>query len=202
MNNITNPADLATVANDINKLHENFTSKANEALKLAFECGKKLAEVKAQLSHGDWKVWVEENLDFSLRHAQRLMRLAKYEGKVFANATSASHLTVDMALKLVSKPKDPQPVVLQPAELKAAHASEMIAITAKSSCPQILKVIIDICEIRSAPNKIAERIDDIESTIEVTDFAIGWLNEFRNALEERQTSEAKPHLEIVQTSEE
>ncbi|MEQ9488025.1 MAG: DUF3102 domain-containing protein [Alphaproteobacteria bacterium] len=199
MNIISNPPDLATVANDINELHEALATKANEALKLAFECGKKLSDVKAQLSHGDWKVWVEENLDFSLRHAQRLMRLAKYEGKILANATSASHLTVDTALKLVSKPKDAQPAAILPAGLQAAFESDMAAIGASSRQRQILSAIVDICEVQSSPLEIAGKIDDTESTLAVTDSALAWLQDFRDALEERKTSEAKPHLEIVQT---
>lgn len=41
------------------------------------EIGRRLIEAKAQLQHGEWKPWLEEKVEFSVRTAQRLMRIAE-----------------------------------------------------------------------------------------------------------------------------
>lgn len=53
------------------------------------ECGRMLAEKKADLGHGKFIPWVESNCDFTPRAAQMMMR---------ANTKSASHLTEDDAI--------------------------------------------------------------------------------------------------------
>ncbi|MCQ2439458.1 MAG: DUF3102 domain-containing protein [Oscillospiraceae bacterium] len=41
------------------------------------EIGKRLIEAKQQLAHGEWERWLEEKVDFSVRSAQRFMKLAE-----------------------------------------------------------------------------------------------------------------------------
>lgn len=39
--------------------------------------GRCLIEAKEMLSHGEWRSWLEERVEFSERSAQRFMRLAR-----------------------------------------------------------------------------------------------------------------------------
>lgn len=41
------------------------------------EIGRRLIEAKAQLQHGEWKPWLEEKVEFSVRTAQRFMKIAE-----------------------------------------------------------------------------------------------------------------------------
>lgn len=45
------------------------------------EIGRRLIEAKEQLKHGEWESWLEEKVGFSVRSAQRYMRLAKGYGE-------------------------------------------------------------------------------------------------------------------------
>lgn len=45
------------------------------------EIGNRLIEAKKRLKHGEWEDWLTEKVDFSVRSAQRFMRLAREYGK-------------------------------------------------------------------------------------------------------------------------
>ena len=47
-------------------------------LKHAIECGRLLIEAKATLPHGAWLPWLEANVSFGARQAQKYMRLADH----------------------------------------------------------------------------------------------------------------------------
>lgn len=72
-------------------------SKAGEAI---IEIGKRLAEAKAQLNHGEWLPWLEEKVGFSTVTAQRFMRLAEE----YSNASPVTLLGTSKALQLLALP--------------------------------------------------------------------------------------------------
>lgn len=45
------------------------------------EIGRRLLEAKEQVPHGQWETWLAEKVDFSVRSAQRFMKLAKGYGE-------------------------------------------------------------------------------------------------------------------------
>lgn len=79
-----------------------------DTLTHAIECGRMLTGVKATLSHGDWLPWLEDYFDGSKRVAQTYMQLAGAPAEMQEAQTSA-HLSIDAALKQLSKPKPRQP---------------------------------------------------------------------------------------------
>jgi hypothetical protein len=99
-------ADLVAVAGRINALHDKSYEAAHLAIKSMVECGKLLSEAKRKVDHGDWLPWVEANLKFGARQAQKYMRLADHACEIEANANSNSPLNIDNALKLLAKPKE------------------------------------------------------------------------------------------------
>lgn len=75
--------ELATLANEAH-------ARANEAgrsmVTHAIEAGDALTQAKQQVSHGDWRPWLEANFDGSERTAQDYMRIAR------SNAQSSAGL--------------------------------------------------------------------------------------------------------------
>ena len=74
---------------EIGNLYERSNSSQRDAVESRLECGRKLAEKKASMAHGEWLPWLEENagvLGFSSRRtATKLMKAA-------VNGTSTAHL--------------------------------------------------------------------------------------------------------------
>lgn len=83
----TQPIEKAVIQQEATRLNELYqkietlanTTKATgrEAVLLAIEAGRALIEVKKQVGHGNFMLWVEANLTFTERTAQRYIRLAE-----------------------------------------------------------------------------------------------------------------------------
>ena len=86
---------------DIDIITEEINFYKQQAGMAILEIGKRLAEAKMQLSHGEWLPWLEEKVEFSERSAQQYMRLWKEYGK---SALSAD-LSISKALVLLALPE-------------------------------------------------------------------------------------------------
>jgi hypothetical protein len=73
--NGTLPAKRSQAATEINRLHGELAGLARITLEKGIRIGELLAEQKAQLKHGDWLPWVNENLEFSERTARNYLSL-------------------------------------------------------------------------------------------------------------------------------
>lgn len=81
------------------------------------EIGRRLIEAKEQLSHGDWLPWLENQVDFTERAAQRFMRLARE----YSNPTLVSDLGYTKALALLAVPAEERETFA--AEVDAEHCT-------------------------------------------------------------------------------
>jgi hypothetical protein len=96
---VWDPEDLVQAINDE---HQAALSAARLALKHAAECGELLLIAQTQIT-GNWGDWVDANLSFGQRQAQKYMR--------FHRAVSVkpellnSHSTLDSALSAIARPK-------------------------------------------------------------------------------------------------
>ena len=70
----------------------------NQAVVSYWEIGKRLSQAKDQVGHGDWEIWIDQNLGYTKRTAQRLIKV--FED--YPKATTLSHLTFSKALALTS----------------------------------------------------------------------------------------------------
>lgn len=68
------------IASEINRLHQLAAKTATEAMGYAKAAGLLLIEIKAQLPHGQFGRWVDENIAVSQRQVQRYLAVA--EGKM------------------------------------------------------------------------------------------------------------------------
>jgi hypothetical protein len=98
--------NLAQLAKKINAEHTAALRAARTCLKHARRAGELLAEAKEHCGHGKWLPWLEANVEFTPRTAQRYMRLAERWPELEANATAPSHLTIEDGLKLLADPDD------------------------------------------------------------------------------------------------
>lgn len=71
--------------------------------------GRCLIEAKDMLSHGEWRSWLEERVEFSERSAQRFMRLARE----WSNPTTLSDLGASKALALLALPPEERETFLE-----------------------------------------------------------------------------------------
>lgn len=71
--------------------------------------GRCLIEAKDMLSHGEWRSWLEERVEFSERSAQRFMRLARE----WSNPTTLSDLGASKALALLALPLEERETFLE-----------------------------------------------------------------------------------------
>ena len=92
------------------------------------EIGRRLAEAKELLKHGEWLPWLEKETDFSERHAQNYMKLFREYGTsqlgLFGPETNAkyiSDLPISKALALLSVPESDRDTFAE--EVDAEHIS-------------------------------------------------------------------------------
>lgn len=99
------PTSLDTLAAQINSAHDRFQQAYKTSLALAYQIGGLLVQAKAQVAHGDWLSWVEENCAFGERTAQAYMRIFRQWDSISKSAETAD-LSIDGALQLLSEKND------------------------------------------------------------------------------------------------
>lgn len=82
----------------LNQLVSEIKFFENQAVVSYWEIGKRLSQAKEQVGHGDWEIWIDQNLGYTKRTAQRLIKV--FED--YPKATTLSHLTFSKALALTS----------------------------------------------------------------------------------------------------
>lgn len=92
--------DAAFEVRDIEVITEEINFYKRQAGSAILEIGKRLAEAKEQLSHGEWLPWLDREVEFSERSAQQYMRLWKEYGK----SATVADLGCSKALILLGLP--------------------------------------------------------------------------------------------------
>jgi hypothetical protein len=83
--------ELESNTHNIIKLHQSIVDMLSKSLLAAIEIGKLLFEQKGIIKHGEFTNWVSANLPFTLRTAQRYMKLYQY--KEALNAKGVTSIT-------------------------------------------------------------------------------------------------------------
>ena len=88
--------ELANTITEINRLHHHAQLSAKDAVEHAKAAGELLLKVKSEMKHGTFSRWVEQNLEVSMRQAQRYMAAALGKTgnvqEVFLKNDMVSHL--------------------------------------------------------------------------------------------------------------
>ncbi len=77
-----------TQADRLRQIHSEIMGAAKMVLEKAIEAGGILLEVKAGLPHGDFTAWVETNAGFSIRTAQRYMKIFEHREELKNDSVS------------------------------------------------------------------------------------------------------------------
>jgi DUF3102 family protein len=158
-----------------------FTS-IRSSLRHAIAAGKILAEVRRNVSHGEWLPFLK-SAGVSERTAQRYLQLARGRHRLATNPTRMSDLTVSEALAILARPKPEQislattssPAPVRPVQLVVSAASpertsENVVVPlrpavspdherARSSASAVLGVIRHLAEIADQVPGLAYIVD-------------------------------------------
>ena len=91
---------LDVLAGEINAIKDQVRMNMVAA---SIEIGQRLAEAKAVCAHGEWGAWLEENVEYSERTAQNLMRIYQEYGHG-ANPQALAELSYSKAVALLGLP--------------------------------------------------------------------------------------------------
>lgn len=125
-NDISTPETLVTEINIIKSNVENM------AIIGAIQIGIKLAKLKELVSHGDWYEYIEENIGFSKRKVENLIKFANHYGNeksAYSNVISNTHTCADLsysnALRLLTIPENDIEEFVEKVDIEEKSAREL-----------------------------------------------------------------------------
>lgn len=113
---------------EVNMLFSKMDVIANMGLMLMVETGQRLNVLKARLGHGNWEPWAKENLNFSLRKANYMMKYASKvadENSVFFKNANFADIGISKVWALLGAPEEVAEEVLQNPELPDMTVKEL-----------------------------------------------------------------------------
>ncbi|EMM94297.1 PF11300 domain protein [Leptospira interrogans serovar Zanoni str. LT2156] len=73
--------NLDNIVTELNRLHQSILTAGKNMVRFAVEAGEILTKKKDELEHGEFIPWVENNLNFKIRTAQRYMKIFEKKTK-------------------------------------------------------------------------------------------------------------------------
>lgn len=94
---------------EVNTIYQQMEAIGNIGLQLAAEAGERLIEIKGRLAHGEFESWCKDNLTFSKRKAENMMRWSqkcKDENSIFSKPQTFTDLGISKVWALLAAPED------------------------------------------------------------------------------------------------
>lgn len=113
---------------EANTLWNQMEAIGSIGIMMAAQAGRRLNVIKERLPHGEWESWAKNNLDFSLRKANRMMSLAEKmedESSLFANPTTLSDIGISKVWALLAAPEEVAEEVVNNPELPDMTVKEL-----------------------------------------------------------------------------
>jgi hypothetical protein len=88
-----------------NQAHTAAEKALNDFVANALKVGEILTEIKAELPHGKFIGFVEQNFTFTIRTAQNYIKMSENR-EILLKAADSENLSLSSALKLLQKPKE------------------------------------------------------------------------------------------------
>jgi len=101
---------------EVNTIYQQMETIGNIGLQLAAEAGERLIEIKGRLAHGEFESWCKDNLTFSKRKAENMMRWSqkcKDENSIFSKTQTFTDLGISKVWALLAAPEDVAEEVLK-----------------------------------------------------------------------------------------
>ena len=108
---ITDLSEKSTeeLAAEANTLWNQMEAIGNLGLMMAAQAGQRLNVIKSRLAHGQWEDWAKSNLQFSLRKANNMMKLAaklEDENSIFAKTQTFADIGISKVWELLGAPEE------------------------------------------------------------------------------------------------
>lgn len=169
MENIIDVNEYREVVDLTRKTTEDLTSEANAlyaqaeavagiSLRLVAESGRRLSVIKTRVGHGEWEDWMEKNLKFSAKKANRMMKLAEKmsdEDSLFAKTTTLSDLGISRVWKLLAAPEEVAEEVVENENVAEMTARELEA--------ELKRVKEENEELRDSNDEIREQFEEAKA---------------------------------------
>lgn len=113
---------------EVNMLFSKMDVIANVGLMFMIETGQRLNILKARLGHGNWEPWAKENLNFSLRKANYMMKFASKvedENSIFSKSANFADIGISKVWALLSAPEEVAEEVVNNPELPDMTVKEL-----------------------------------------------------------------------------
>jgi hypothetical protein len=94
---------------EVNTIYQQMETIGSIGLQLAAEAGERLIEIKGRLAHGEFESWCKDNLTFSKRKAENMMRWSqkcKDENSIFSKTQTFTDLGISKVWALLAAPED------------------------------------------------------------------------------------------------
>lgn len=101
---------------EVNTIYQQMEAIGNIGLQLAAEAGERLIEIKGRLAHGEFESWCRDNLTFSKRKAENMMRWSqkcKDENSIFSKTQTFADFGISKVWALLAAPEDVAEEVLK-----------------------------------------------------------------------------------------
>ena len=158
---------------EVNMLFSKMDVIANVGLMFMVETGQRLNILKARLGHGNWEPWAKENLNFSLRKANYMMKFASKvedENSIFSKSANFADIGITKVWALLSAPEDvAKEVVENPdaAEMTTREFKEEIR-RLKEKNADLKKELEDSAdESRSLQSDLRTQIDQLTAELRI-----------------------------------
>lgn len=127
---VTELADKSTdtLKTETNTLWEQMEAIGAIGMVMAAEAGKRLNIIKSRLQHGEWEDWAKNNLKFSLRKANNMMKLAEKtedQNSIFANPQSFADIGISKVYALLGASDEVAEEVMNNPELPDMTVKEL-----------------------------------------------------------------------------
>lgn len=110
-----------------NTLYQQMQLIGAMGIQVAAQAGQCLTVIKERVGHGNWGDWCKQNLQFSERKAQNMMKLsAEMHGKnsIFANPQTFANIEISKVYELLSAPEEVQKAMIENPEAEDMNVRE------------------------------------------------------------------------------
>lgn len=110
-----------------NTLYQQMQLIGAMGIQVAAQAGQCLTVIKERVGHGNWGDWCKQNLQFSERKAQNMMKLsAEMHGKnsIFANPQTFADIEISKVYELLSAPEEVQKAMIENPEAEDMNVRE------------------------------------------------------------------------------
>jgi len=172
---------------EVNLLFSKMDVIANMGLMIMMETGQRLNVLKTRLGHGNWETWAGENLNFSLRKANYMMKYAEKaadENSIFSKSANFADIGISKVWALLSAPEEVAEEVV-----KAHDVSE---ITVKELQERVKQLESEKAAADAAGSKIQTDYDSAMAKVATLEKEIEILKETPGNEEELEKLRAEP----------